>query len=51
MTCRLGPVAAYALLTLPPPTLLLPCCSVYPVILAANLEIFFPQLKEGWTRV
>ncbi|GAX81477.1 hypothetical protein CEUSTIGMA_g8906.t1 [Chlamydomonas eustigma] len=24
---------------------------VYPVILAANLEIFFPQLGQGWTRV
>ena len=26
-------------------------CSIYPVILAANLEIFFPQLASGWTRL
>ncbi|GLC39294.1 hypothetical protein PLESTB_001574500 [Pleodorina starrii] len=24
--------------------------SLYPVMLAANLEIFFPQLKEGWPK-
>lgn len=27
------------------------CSSLYPVMLAANLEIFFPQLGSGWPRM